>query len=77
MTITDLHRKIAEENETPIGVDRLSRIANGRQVNYHTDTLWKIARALDVDVSEVYEPPVEEQQADESGATTTSAEEKE
>lgn len=77
MTLTDLHDIIAEQNETKVGLDRLSRIVNGRQVNYHTDTLWKIARALGVTVDDVYEPPKLQTSTDESGGTQDLSQEEE
>ena len=77
MSLTDLHDIIAEQNETKVGLDRLSRIVNGKQVNYHTDTLWKIAHALEVGVDDVYEPPKIESEVNESGGTQDLSQEEE
>lgn len=50
---SDLVRKIEEMFETPVKQYMISRIQCGKQENYHTDTLIKICRALDVTPNDI------------------------
>lgn len=76
MNQRDLYKVIKEQNETPIGYDRLSKLVSGRQTNYHTDTLMKICKALDVTPNDILEVNMDEQ-SNESGDTPSPSEEKE
>jgi DNA-binding Xre family transcriptional regulator len=50
---SDLLRKMADMFETPVEQYMLSRIQCGKQKNYHTDTLIRICRALDVTPNDI------------------------
>ena len=76
MSQRDLYELIKEQNDTPIGYDRLSKMVSGKQTNIHTDTLFKICNALDVTPNDLLETNTDER-SDESGDIESPTEEKE
>ena len=53
-----LYHMICKNNETPIGLDALSQIINGKKLNYHLNTLVKICKTLKVQPHSVVESEI-------------------
>lgn len=49
---------ICKKYETPIGLDALSQIINGKKLNYHLNTLVKICKTLKVQPHSVVESEI-------------------
>lgn len=53
-----LYQMICKKYETPIGLDALSQIINGKKLNYHLNTLVKICKTLKVQPHSVVESEI-------------------
>ena len=53
MSQRDLQRLIEEQYEFKIGDDRISKMVNGKLVNYHIQTAKLIADSLDVKIDDI------------------------
>jgi DNA-binding Xre family transcriptional regulator len=53
MSQRDLQRSIEEQHGFKIGDDRISKMVNGKLINYHIQTAKLIADSLDVKIDDI------------------------